>query len=116
MLLPWLQTEQISVGWSNTTLSDNFIYQFAQLVLEFIDFFMCKFGAPENKFIAMLIIFYFFNFFFFFFALCCFFSSMIITNHVLYQDSVLYYNLCFKEIMQICEKCFFFFCKSVVDI
>lgn len=22
---------------------------------------MCKFGAPENKFIAMLIIFYFFN-------------------------------------------------------
>lgn len=25
-------------------------------------FFMCTFGAPENKFIAMLIIFYFFNF------------------------------------------------------
>ena len=45
-----------------------------------------------------------------------FFSSMIITNRVLYQNSVLYYNLCFKEIMQICEKCFFFFCKSVVDI
>lgn len=93
-MLTWLQTEQISVGWSIATLSDNFIYQFAQLVLEFIDFFMCKFGAPENKFIAMLIIFYFFNFCYS--ASCCF-SSMI-TNHVLYQDCVLYYNLCFKEL------------------
>lgn len=61
-ILTWLPTEQISIDWSNTTLSDIFMYQFAQLVLEFIDFFfMCKFGAPENKFIAMLIIFYFFN-------------------------------------------------------
>lgn len=68
-VLTWLPTEQISIYWSNTTLSDIFMYQLAQLVLEFIDFFMCKFGAPENKFIAMLIIFYFFNFYNF--TSCC---------------------------------------------
>lgn len=34
-----VETEQISVGWNNVTHSDKFIYQFAQLVLEFIDFF-----------------------------------------------------------------------------
>lgn len=91
----WLQTEQISVGWSNVTHSDKFIYQLAQLVLEFIDFLMCKFGGPENKFITMLIIFYFSNFCYP--ALCCLFPS-IVTNHVLYQDYVLYYNLCFRKI------------------
>lgn len=38
-----------------------------------------------------------------------------IISHVLYQDSVLYYNLCFKEL---CEyvKIVSSFCKSVVDI
>lgn len=67
-----VETEQISVGWNNVTHSDKFIYQFAQLVLEFIDFFfMCKFGAPEDKFITMLIIFYFSIFCYS--ALCCFF-------------------------------------------
>lgn len=34
-----VETEKISVSWNNITHSDKFIYQFAQLVLEFINFF-----------------------------------------------------------------------------
>lgn len=60
-------------------LSDDFTYQFAQLVLEFIDFyFMCKFGAPENKFIVMFIVVYFY-----FFIFCWFFCFL---NFFLYDN------------------------------
>lgn len=38
-----------------------------------------------------------------------------IVNHVLYQDSVLYYNLCLKKLCQYVT-IVSSFCKSVVDI
>ena len=85
--------EQGSVCLSNTTCSGDFIYQFAQLVLEFIDFvfiiiILCvNFGLQRTKLLQCLLSFIF---------LFLFFPSMIIT-YVLYQNAVLCYNLCFKE-------------------
>lgn len=63
----------------------------------------------------MLIIFYFSNVCY---SSLCFFSLSIITNHVLYQDYVLYYNLCFRKICEYVNFFSFFsyFCKSGVDI